>query len=144
VQGFLILIQPSSDPDLFPDESFYFPGIGQAIRGSMEQLFQKKTVLLLGNFPSEGADILLRLPLRAVLSLVTVLTLLRILLLRLASSFLGATRIDSPNDNRAIQGGSCERNSWGVHCVTSYRVVGDSFAAPGRSFEATIPMFVLR
>jgi len=144
VQGFLIPVEPSSDPDFLSVESFDFPGIRQAIRGSVDELLQKKTILLLRNFPSKGTDILLCLLLRAILSLVAVLALLRILLRRLASSFLGAATINGPNENRTKQGDSYEHNTSRVHCLYSYRVVGDSVMLARGSFEATIPMFVLR
>src|SRR6267142_1066119 len=144
VQGFLILVQPSGDPNYLSNESFHFPCIRQAILGSVEELLHEKTILLLRDFSSERADILLRLLLRAILSLVAVLALLRILLLRLASGFLAADAINWPHENGAKQSDSCDPTNSGAHRLNSGGAVAGSAVVARAFFEAVIPIFVLR
>jgi len=99
MKSFLILVNPAGHSNCFSGETFDVPRIRQAIRSMVELLFKEKLMFLLGNFSSNGAQILLLLALGAVLRLFAVLRLLRSLLLVLPLSILGAATIRRPCEN---------------------------------------------
>jgi hypothetical protein len=99
VKSFLILVNPAGHSNYLSDEAFDVPRIRQAIGSVVELLFKEKIMFFLGNFPSEGSEILLLLTLGAVLRLFAVLGSLRILLLVLPLGILGAAKIRGPCEN---------------------------------------------